>query len=81
MWMKILLQNSLQRELPVFSSNISHEYKAIEEDIFSAELNSRFQHEGCSHPEVREEDIYENMVKAKKTDSVPGDIPSKVLIS
>ena len=33
----------------------------------------------CSHPQIEEHQIYEQMNAAKKTDSVPGDIPSSIL--
>ena len=33
----------------------------------------------CEHPDTQEYLVYENMKTAKKTDSVPGDIPSSIL--
>ena len=33
----------------------------------------------CSHIDTQEHDIYQNMKAAKKTDSVPGDIPTSIL--
>ena len=33
----------------------------------------------CSHIDIQEHDIFQNMKAAKKTDSVPGQIPSSIL--
>ena len=33
----------------------------------------------CSHPIIEEHIVYQNMKNAKKTDSVPGDIPAEIL--
>ena len=33
----------------------------------------------CIHPQIYEHEIYENMKRAKKTDTVPGDVPKEVL--
>ena len=62
-----------------YFSKISQEYKPIEEDTLSTELQLKLDNEVCHHPAVREEDIYKNMLEAKKTDSVPGDIPATIL--
>ena len=33
----------------------------------------------CTHPLIEEHMIYQNMKSAKKSDSVPGDIPANIL--
>ena len=59
-----------------FFSKISQELKPVEEDILAADLQHRLDHKVCCHPEIREENIYQSMLKSKKTESVPGDIPA-----
>ena len=52
-----------------YFAKISQEYKPIEEDTLSPQLQLRLDNEVCCHPAVREEEIYKNMLGAKKTDS------------
>ena len=33
----------------------------------------------CKHIDIQEHSVFESMIGAKKTDSVPGDIPSSIL--
>ena len=64
-----------------FFSQISQEYTPIQEDVSSPwlEVDRKLSLEPCCHPSVEEYGVYENMKKAKKTESVPGDIPSSIL--
>ena len=64
-----------------FFSQIRQEYTPIQEDISSPwmEVDRKLSLEPCIHPDVEEYVIYENMKQAKKTDSVPGDIPASIL--
>ena len=43
------------------------------------EAQKKLSQEECSHPFIMEHDIYKNMKSAKRTDSVPGDIPCDIL--
>ena len=62
-----------------FFSKISKEFKPIEEDILPENLQNRLNEDKCQHPNIWEHEVYQNMKKAKKTDSVPGDIPKTIL--
>ena len=43
------------------------------------EAQKKLSQQECSHPFIMEHDIYKNMKSAKRTDSVPGDIPCDIL--
>ena len=60
---------------------ISQEFTPIEEDKSSRwmEAQKKLSQQECSHPSIMEHDIYKNMKSAKRTDSVPGDIPCDIL--
>ena len=64
-----------------FFSQISQEYTPIQEDCSApwTEVQRKLNLEPCDHPLIEEYRIYKNMKQAKKTDSVPGDIPSAIL--
>ena len=64
-----------------YFSQISQEYTPIEEDISAhwMDVQEKLTEAPCSHPQIEEHQIYEQMKAAKKTDSVPGDIPSSIL--
>ena len=64
-----------------YLSKISQEYVPIEEDISASwmEAQSKLNQGPCEHPFIQEHSIYNNMKAAKKTDSVPGDIPASIL--
>ena len=66
-------------EIVAYFSKISQEFTAIEEDILPELLTIKLANEVCKHPTIREEGVFEKMKRAKKTDSVPGDIPSNIL--
>ena len=74
-----LTQEQSAERIVAYFSKISQEYKPVEEDVLAADLQHRLDHEACYHPEIREENIYQSMLKSKKTDSVPGDIPAQIL--
>ena len=67
--------------IATYFSSISQEYTAIEEDISASwlEAQKKLNEAGCSHPTITEHTVFENMKSAKKTDSVPGDIPVAIL--
>ena len=66
-------------EIVEYFAKISQEFTAIEEDTLPQSLIEKLEDIHCEHPEIVEHDIFENMKKAKKTDSIPGDIPKAVL--
>ena len=71
-------EQSAERIVTYFSK-ISQEYKPVEEDVLAADLQHRLDHKACYHPEIREENNYQSMLKSRKTDSLPGDIPAQIL--
>ena len=71
-------EQSAERIVAYFSK-ISQEYKPIEEDVLAEDLQNRLDHEACYHPPINEEEVYQTMLKSKKTDTVPGDIPAPIL--
>ena len=64
-----------------YFSKISLEFTPIEEDKSARwmDVQKTMEQASCSHPVIYEHEIFENMKAAKKTDSVPGDIPSSIL--
>ena len=66
-------------EIASFFSMISQEFTPIKEDNFPLEVQSKLENDICEHPAIREYEVYEKMKAAKKTDSVPGDIPKTIL--
>ena len=62
-----------------YFSRISQEFKPIEEDVLPPRVSARLDSEPCRHPEILDHEVYESMKAAKKTDSVPGDIPASIL--
>ena len=66
-------------EIAKYFSKISQEYPPIEEDPVSEQLGLKLSKDPCEHPALWEHEIYRNMEKSKKTDTVPGDIPAAIL--
>ena len=66
-------------EIATFFSKISQEFTPIEDYILPTNISEKLSTEACEHPYISEHKTYENMKESKKTDSVPGDIPSKIL--
>ena len=66
-------------KLVKFFYKISQEFKPIEEDTLPQRVNTRLELDPCNHPNILEHEVYECMKASKKTDSVPGDIPSSIL--
>jgi hypothetical protein len=67
--------------IALYFAKISQEYTPIERDISAPwlDVQNKLDQAECSHPVIREHQVYETMKSAKKTDSVPGDIPSAIL--
>ena len=70
-----------QKKIVKYFSLISQEYTPIEEDTSSCwmDVQARLNISPCNHPIIEEYQVYQNMKEAKKTDSVPGDIPSEIM--
>jgi hypothetical protein len=64
-----------------YFSKISQEFTPIEEDSSAKWLDAEryINSEPCQHPAIYEHEVFENMKRAKKTDSVPGDVPASIL--
>ena len=73
-------QQSAEKIVKYFAL-ISQEYTPIEEDNSARwmEVQTQLDQSPCSHPEIEEYQIYKNMKEAKMTDTVPGDIPAKIM--
>ena len=73
-------RQSAERIVEYFSQ-ISKEYTPIEEDSSAPwmEVQAKLEAAPCIHPPIEEHLVYQNTKEAKKTDSVPGDIPAKIL--
>ena len=66
-------------KLVKYFSKISQEFTPLEEDTLPLRVEARLSSSPCTHPEILEHEIYQNMKEAKKTDSVPGDLPAPIL--
>ena len=64
-----------------YFSKISQEYTPLEEDKFTQcmDIQRKLEQAECCHPVIMEHNIFENMKAAKKTDTVPGNIPAAIL--
>ena len=62
-------------------AKISQEYTPIDEDVSPKwlKVKQELDESPCYHIDIQEHSVYESMKGAKKTDSVPGDIPSSIL--
>ena len=71
-------EESAERLVAHFSK-ISQEFTPIELDTLPEWVETKLLNDECKHPSIEEHIVYQNMKKAKKTESVPGDIPAKIL--
>ena len=64
-----------------YFAKISQEYTPIESDISASwlEAKKKLDEAECCHPVIMEHQVFQTMKAAKKTDSVPGDIPAAIL--
>ena len=67
------------QEICSFFSSISKEYKPLDITSLPERVKLKLNGLDCSHPIVHDHEVYKDMLHAKKTDSVPGDIPKKIL--
>ena len=66
-------------EICRFFSSISQEFKPLDLESLPTRVSDILNEPCCPHPDIIEHEIYHDMLKAKKTDSVPGDIPKNIL--
>ena len=66
-------------EIADFFSQISQEYEPLCLETLPERVKNKLAVDPCDHPTYDEHDIYLELLGAKKTCSVPGDIPTAVL--
>ena len=62
-----------------FFSAISKEYTPIDIENLPERVKTKLSSDPCNHPYLTDQAVYEGLRKGKKTCSVPGDIPTKLL--
>ena len=62
-----------------FFSTISQEYSPLNTVTLPERVKSKLDADPCSHPLLADHVVHEGLIKGKKTCSVPGDIPIKIL--
>ena len=62
-----------------FCSAISQEYSPLDVETLPARVRSKLAEDPCNHPHLSDHTVFEGLKKGKKTCSVPGDIPVKIL--
>ena len=72
-----VLQSS--EEIADFFSKISQEFAPLNLDTLPDRVVKKLRDDPCDHPVFQEHEVYADLVKAKKTCSVPGDIPVDIL--
>ena len=62
-----------------FFSSISQEYTPLNSETLPERVKTKLDNDSCSHPTLADHEVFEGLKKGKKTCSVPGDIPTKIL--
>ena len=62
-----------------YFSAISQEYSPLDPETLPTRVQSKLQNDSCIHPQLEDYIVFEGLKKGKKTSSVPGDIPKKIL--
>ena len=62
-----------------YFSLISQEYTPLNTESLPERVKLKLADDPCSHPYLADHTVYEGLKKGKKTCSVPGDIPTKIL--
>ena len=62
-----------------FFSSISQEYSPLNQETLPEYVRAKLAHEPCNHPHLADHVVYDGLKKGKKTCSVPGDVPVKLL--
>ena len=61
------------------SDKICEYFSAISQETLPPRGQSKLQNDSCNHPQLKDYIVYEGLKKGKKTSSVPGDMPKKIL--
>ena len=75
---KLSALESSNRSCEYFSS-VSQEYTPLDTETLPERVQRKLSDEPCNHPYLADHEVYEGLKKGKKTCSVPGDIPVKIL--
>ena len=62
-----------------YFSSISQEYTPLTIETLPVHVRSKLANDPCNHPYLADHIVYDGLKKGKKTCSVPGDIPKKLL--
>ena len=62
-----------------FFSSISQEYSPLNVESLPDRVRDKLAGDPCCHPHLADHDVYDALKKGKKTCSVPGDIPVRLL--
>ena len=62
-----------------FFSSISQEYSPLNTETLPQRVKDKLGNDPCSNPYLADHEVHDGLKKGKKTCSVPGDIPIKVL--
>ena len=62
-----------------FFSSISQEYSPLNTSTLPTHVQEKLANDPCCHPNLSDHQVYEGLKRGKKTCSVPGDLPSKIL--
>ena len=62
-----------------YFSSISKEYVPLSTSLLPERVQLKLNSDPCSHPHIADHTVYDALRKGKKTCSVPGDIPIKIL--
>ena len=66
-------------EIADFFSKISQEYEPLDVEKLPERVKEKLLKKPCDHPVFQEHEVYADLLTAKKTCSVPGDIPISIL--
>ena len=66
-------------EIADFFSKISQEYEPLDVEKLPERVKVKLHLDPCDHPVFQEHEVYADLLTAKKTCSVPGDIPISIL--
>ena len=66
-------------EIADFFSSISQEYDPLDVTSLPARVQMKLENDPCDHLTLEEHEVYSELLSAKKTCSVPGDIPVDIL--
>ena len=62
-----------------YFSKISQEYTPLNVESLPDHVQHKLVNDECNHPHLADHIVFEGLMKGKKTCSVPGDIPAKIL--